>query len=229
MPTANRTVGDTGGAQLGLLATVSSTFHTDPVSTLEGFLESNSDPWMYVIAGGAAFLATALVIGFLVPSQTVGLLAGATVSMGITQPAAVLVAMSAGAVAGNACGYLLGRKVGGSGVRRMLPRRYADQVASAQELLRRNGGAAVLVGRWNSLLRALMPSMSGAAGVPIATFLLWSIIGGVLWSVAVVGAGYLAHRSFVHAQVALGAGSVLALILVVVAVLLGLRKYRGRR
>ncbi|MEU1167546.1 hypothetical protein ABZ372_47755, partial [Streptomyces sp. NPDC005921] len=46
------------------------------------------------------------------------------------------------------------------------------------------------------LLRTVLHPAAGALGVPVRTFTLWQIVGGVLWSQSFVLAGYALGSSF---------------------------------
>jgi membrane-associated protein len=104
-----------------------------------------------------------------------------------------MIAVAIGAaVLGDSVGYQIGRTLGPRLRRSRLGRRIGpDRWDSADALLGRHGGKAVLFGRFTAVLRALTPGIAGMARMPyLRTFLPWNIIGGALWGAGCVLLGY---------------------------------------
>ena len=74
----------------------------------------------------------------------------------------------------------------------------------AQDFPARRGGMAVLLGRWVAFFRAVMPALAGASRMPYRTFLRFNAVGGLIWGVVVVTAGYLAGSSYARIEQAVG-------------------------
>ena len=61
----------------------------------------------------------------------------------------------------------------------------------AGELLARYGyGKAIVLARFIPVVRTVLNPMAGALDVPVRTFTLWQVVGGVIWTVGVTLAGY---------------------------------------
>lgn len=89
----------------------------------------------------------------------------------------------------------------------------------AQDFPARRGGMAVLLGRWVAFFRAVMPALAGASRMPYRTFLRFNAVGGLIWGVVVVTAGYLAGSSYARIEQAVGRdGALIAAAAVLVAV-----------
>ena len=52
-----------------------------------------------------------------------------------------------------------------------------------------------MFGRMTALFRALVPSIAGMSGMRYRTFLVWNVVGGVIWAPACVLLGYLFSKS----------------------------------
>lgn len=200
----------------------------DPVAVLSAV----PGPWVYVVVGVRALLESAAFIGLLVPGETVMLLAGVVAALGAVDVVGVMVVGVVGAVLGDQLGYLLGRAFG-SALRRghVGSRATAQRWARAEELVSRRGGVAVFVARWVGVLRAVVPAAAGAVGLSRRVFTGWNAVGGTLWVVSVVGAGYLAGASWPVLVRWLGTGSVVLAGVVggALAVYLAVRGWRRRR
>ena len=65
----------------------------------------------------------------------------------------------------------------------------------ADAFIHRHGGKAVMFGRMTALFRALVPSIAGMSGMRYRTFLIWNVVGGVIWAPGCVLLGYLFSKS----------------------------------
>ncbi|AEY87043.1 hypothetical protein SHJG_1768 [Streptomyces hygroscopicus subsp. jinggangensis 5008] len=142
------------------------------------------------------FAETGLLIGFFLPGDsllfTAGLLCTGSADQGVKPSLApLLVSAAFGALAGAQCGYLIGRKAGGALIARSRSRRLREGVRRAEELLERYGHAkAILLARFVPVVRTVLNPMAGALDVPVRTFTLWQVTGGLVWSVGLTLAGY---------------------------------------
>ncbi|GGY79281.1 membrane protein [Streptomyces olivaceoviridis] len=146
--------------------------------------------------GVVLFAETGLLIGFFLPGDsllfTAGLLCTGSADQSVKLSLApLLVAAAVGALAGAQCGYLIGRKAGGALIARSRSRRLREGVRRAEELLERYGHAkAILLARFVPVVRTVLNPMAGALDVPVRTFTLWQVTGGLVWSVGLTLAGY---------------------------------------
>ena len=174
-------------------------------------------------------LESSAFLGFLFPGETAVLLGGVAASQHHVPLAAVAVAGVAGAVVGDATGYVVGRRWGPrllrSPLSRFVDERHLDR---AEDALRRRGWWAVFVGRFTVALRVMVPGLAGMAGMPPRRFLAANIAGGAVWGVVIATAGYLAGASWHRIEQDITWAGV-AVIGVLVALLVGARFVRRRR
>lgn len=146
--------------------------------------------------GVVLFAETGLLIGFFLPGDsllfTTGLLCTGTADRGLKLSLApLLVAAAVGALAGSQCGYLLGRKTGGALLARSRSARLHEGARRAEELLERYGHAkAIVLARFVPVVRTVLNPMAGALRVPVRTFTVWQVTGGLVWSLGLTLAGY---------------------------------------
>jgi len=150
----------------------------------------------YLLVGLLAFGESAALVGFVLPGETALLFGGLLAAQGkVSLPAMMGLGICA-AVAGDSVGYQLGHALGPGLQTSRLGRRLGEQRwTRAQALLLRAGGRAVLLARFVSVVRALMPALAGMARMPYRTFLVWNAAGGLLWGGGFVLLGYLAGGS----------------------------------
>lgn len=170
-----------------------------------------------------------LLVGVFVPGETAVLVGGAVAhASGSLSLWEVVVAASLGAAVGDQAGFEVGRRYGDRLAAHLPARvRRAGGLERTASMLRRRGGAAVVLGRWVAVVRAVLPGAAGASGMARSRFTVLNVLGGVLWALTVASAGYLAGASYRALERYLGLGAdALLVVLVAVAVVVLLRHRR---
>ena len=99
------------------------------------------------------------------------------------------------AVVGNTIGSLVGYAIGAWGGRPFLVRwgRYllinAEEIALAERFFERYGPATAFFSRLLPIVRTFISFPAGVARMPLRTFILFSTLGAIPWSIALVFAG----------------------------------------
>ncbi|WP_441249770.1 DedA family protein [Kitasatospora sp. McL0602] len=142
------------------------------------------------------FAETGLLVGFFLPGDSLLFTAGLLCvpgAAGGTQLhlAEVLPAAVAGALIGAQVGYVVGRKGGRALLARSDRASLRKGAERAEELLAKYGhGKAIVLARFIPVVRTVLNPLCGMLGVPARTFAVWQVLGGLLWTVGVVLAGY---------------------------------------
>lgn len=144
----------------------------------------------------AMFLETGLLVGFFLPGDsllfTAGLLCAtsASGSLHLSLPL-VLVAAATGALLGAETGFVIGWVTGPRLLDRPDRPRMQHAVERSREVLERYGVAkAIVLARFIPLVRTVLNPLAGAVRVPLATFTVAQVLGGLAWSIGVTLAGY---------------------------------------
>ncbi|MFF7683245.1 DedA family protein [Microbacterium sp. NPDC007973] len=143
----------------------------------------NVDPVLRtVIAGLAVMLETSVLVGLIVPGDTMVIVAGTAVASpleGVVLAAAIVV----GALIGESFGFWLGRYFGprirASRLGQKLGERNWDR---ADRYLRRRGGPAIFLSRFLPVLHSLVPLTVGMSGYSYRRFLAWTTPACVVWA-----------------------------------------------
>ena len=140
------------------------------------------------------FAETGPLIGFFLPGDsllfTAGLLARPAPD-GAPEPA-----VGAGGRgdrrAGGRAGRVPHRRRAGRALQERAHRpKIADGVRRAEELFARYGPAkAIVLARFIPVVRTVLNPVAGALHTPVRTFTLWQVVGGLVWTVGLVLAGY---------------------------------------
>ena len=160
----------------------------DPQGIIEG-----SGSWGLLVVCAIIFVETGLLIGFVLPGDTLLFFAGVLTFGGvIPEPVAVVIAaVAVAAILGDQLGYVIGRKTGP----RIFERKEAGLISKAtlertDGFFRRYGPATVTIARFIPVVRTVAPVAAGTARMRYLTFLTFNVVGGILWPTALILAGY---------------------------------------
>ncbi|MBD3941103.1 DedA family protein [Microbacterium sp. NEAU-LLC] len=135
-----------------------------------------------ILAGVAIMLETSVLIGLVIPGDTVVIVAATAVSTPI-EGILLGVAVVAGAIAGESIGFWLGRVLGPRIRHSRLGRRIGEEHWQRSErYLQRRGGPAIFLSRFLPVLHSLVPLTVGMSGYSYRRFLAWTIPACVIWS-----------------------------------------------
>ena len=162
--------------------------------------------WGYIVIFLGASLESAAFLGFLIPGETLVIVAGALAALGIFDVLDLIVLVAVAATLGDNISYLLGRHLGHAWLVRY--GRHVgldhDRLDRVDRFYQRHGGAAVVFGRFISFLRALVPFVAGAAGMGYPRFVCYNAVAASAWAIAIVSIGYFLGGSWKLIQTWLG-------------------------
>ncbi|MBD8024005.1 DedA family protein [Microbacterium gallinarum] len=147
-----------------------------------------------VLAGLAIMLETSVLIGLVVPGDTIVIVAATAVASPL-EGVLLGVAVVVGALIGESIGFWLGRFLGPKIEHSWLGRKIGhENWARSERYLLRRGGPAIFISRFLPVLHSLVPLTVGMSGYPYRRFLAWTLPACVIWaglyiSVASVAAG----------------------------------------
>jgi membrane protein DedA with SNARE-associated domain len=142
-------------------------------------------------------LAVYLIVGLTIMVESLGIpvpgeIALVTAAVLATQhktalsPAWIAACGSAGAIAGDSIGFLVGRRAGRplfARLGRRFPRHFGPgHIAVAERVFTRHGVWAVFFGRFIALLRIFAGPLAGTLRMPYGRFLAANATGGIVWA-----------------------------------------------
>ncbi|MDQ1597374.1 MAG: rane-associated protein [Microbacteriaceae bacterium] len=163
----------------------------DPHHLIEGF-----GPWAILGVCLIIFAETGLLVGFLLPGDTLLVITG-LLSFGPSRLIHVdiwWVALAIGFAAflGGEAGYLIGRKAGP----RIFERKETGlfsvaNVKRTNAFFERFGGFAVILARFVPIVRTFAPIAAGVGHMNYRKYSLYNMIGAVIWAAGLTIGGYL--------------------------------------
>ena len=147
---------------------------------------------LYAVLFLIVFAETGLVVTPFLPGDSllfaIGAVGARDTGMKFSIIAPLLVAA---ALIGDNVNYWLGRSIGKAVMRReRTPLVNKKHLIRAHEFYERYGPKTVILARFVPIVRTFSPFVAGIAAMSYATFLLFSVVGAVLWVGICMGAGH---------------------------------------
>ncbi len=182
------------------------------------------------LAGFGILLETSVLVGLVVPGDTIVIIAATAVESPV-QFVALVVAVILGALVGESIGFGLGRFFGPRIRMSRLGRWLGERNwVRAETFLARRGGVAVFISRFLPVLHSLIPLTVGMSPMRYRTFIAWTLPATTIWTLAYVSVGAFAAGTFRELLDRLHyAGYIFAGIIAVFAVVVWLVKRRLER
>lgn len=151
----------------------------------------NYGAWVYALLFLIVFVETGVVVMPFLPGDSLLFIVGALCGAGLMSYPLSCAVLLAAAVMGDQCNYSIGRYVG---VRVFAWRgsRYFNKTAfdRAHAFYERYGGITIVLARFAPFLRTFVPFVAGVAQMTRSKFVLFNMLGAILWVMLLVTAGY---------------------------------------
>ncbi|HEY7462176.1 MAG TPA: VTT domain-containing protein [Gemmatimonadota bacterium] len=173
------------------------------------------------------FAETGLFVGFFLPGDSLLVTAGLFAATGVLEIWSLLGVLSVASVLGPMVGYWFGAKTG--------PRIFSREdslffhrrhLITTQEFFNRHGPFTIVIARFMPIVRTFAPIVAGVGRMDYRRFMLYNLLGSVLWVWGLTLLGYFLGRvipdvdRYVH---------VIIVIVVVASLLPGVIKLLQRR
>ncbi len=165
------------------------------------------------------FAETGLLFGFFLPGDSMivvaGILTSANEAAGraaLMDPWTLTACLVAAAILGNETGRWLGLKFGervetwSDGW--LYKRRYLE---ATRAYYAEKGASSLLLARYLPIIRTFIPFVAGMGRMPAGRFLLWNVVGAVLWIGSLVGLGHAIGNTRLADNLGYVTGGVIAL------------------
>jgi membrane-associated protein len=137
------------------------------------------------------FAESGLLVGFFLPGDSLLFTAGFLASQGIFDIHTLAIVCFIAAVTGDSVGYAFGHRVG----RRLFNRKesfwfHPKHLEKAERFYEKNGKKTIVIARFMPIVRTFAPIVAGIGKMDYKTFLIYNVIGGLLWGVCLPYGGY---------------------------------------
>jgi membrane protein DedA with SNARE-associated domain len=168
----------------------------DPLGWILGVVQDVDPITRSLLAALGMFFETTILIGLIIPGDTIVLVASTGVSDPV-QYVGMLAAVVIGSLVGESVGFALGLWFGHRIRRSALGRRLGEKNwIRAEQYVARRGGPAIFVSRFLPVLHSLVPLTVGMSELRYRRFIAWTAPACVIWATAYVSVGTLAAGGY---------------------------------
>lgn len=148
--------------------------------------------WSYAILFGIVFVETGVVIFPFLPGDSLLFASGALAAIGAFDMWILIPVFLAAAILGDTVNYEIGKKVGTSIPPKSFLGRVVNQerMDAAQRFFNKHGGKTIVIARFMPFIRTFIPFIAGASRMHYRYFIMYNIIGAVLWVFSCTLLGY---------------------------------------
>lgn len=152
----------------------------------------------YLAIGIAVFLECSLFLGFIAPGESFVVLGGIFASQGKLDLWILFPVVFLGGYIGDLVGFFIGYYLGETIIKKIGKRfGYKDiHFEKVHNFFEKYGAAAVIIGRYLSIFRTLLPATIGTAKYEIRKFVLFDAIGSFLWGSTFILIGYFVGEAW---------------------------------
>ena len=203
------------------------------IETLLDWIGPFFSTYGYILIVAATMLESSAFVGVVVPGDIILAMGGVYAARGDLSLPWVIVLGALGTMAGESIGYWLGHRYGEALLRRLpFADRAQDKIDRAREAFSRNDSKVLLVGRFASGLRVIVPFTAGMSQTTsYRRFMAFVIPTAIVWAVGVSLLGYLLGENvgLIDTILSRFGWGVLALVVLAVAGNFVWRRVRARR
>lgn len=137
------------------------------------------------------FAESGVLVGFLLPGDSLIFTAGFLASQDVFDLAIILTLGFLGAVLGDSFGYAFGKKIGPKIFKKenslFFHKKHLD---SAKLFYEKHGRQTIILARFVPVIRTFAPILAGVGQMKYSSFLLFNLIGGFIWVFLMALLGY---------------------------------------
>jgi len=160
------------------------------LDTYLGAIISDYGGWTYGILFFVIFMETGFVVTPFLPGDSLLFAAGTFAALKYLDVGVLFLLMGIAAILGDTANYWIGHTIGDrafSGNIRFLKKEYLDRT---HEFYEKHGGKTIILARFIPIIRTFAPFVAGVGAMTYGHFILYNIIGGLLWVAIFTFGGY---------------------------------------
>jgi membrane-associated protein len=151
----------------------------------------------YIALAIIVFVETGLMVGFFLPGDSLLVTAGLFAAKGDLNIFFLNALLMVCAVAGDATGYFIGRKLGPALFKRDDSLFFKKKhLIAAHDFYEKHGGKTIIIARFVPVIRTFAPVVAGIGQMSYRHFAAYNVIGGVGWVFSMTMIGYSLIKIF---------------------------------
>lgn len=159
----------------------------DPQEIIEA-----AGPWALVVVSLIVFAETGLLVGFILPGDTLLIITGLLAFSGAMPIWLACLCITVAAFLGGEVGYLIGHKAGPAIFERKESGLFSkENVIRTNRFFERFGPFAIIAARFVPIVRTFAPVAAGVGHMNYKKYSLYNAIGAVIWGTGLTFAGWV--------------------------------------
>ena len=137
---------------------------------------------IYLILFAVIFLETGLVVTPFLPGDSLVFTAGAFAANGVLNIYLLFTLFCLAAIIGDSVNYWIGEYLGEKFLKKIGFLRNSNYLNRAENFYEKQGSKAIVIGRFIPIIRTFVPFVAGVSKMQYSKFLIYNIVGGILWA-----------------------------------------------
>ncbi|MGV3540231.1 MAG: DedA family protein [Rufibacter sp.] len=147
--------------------------------------------WTYIILFLIIFIETGVVVMPFLPGDSLLFAVGALAATGVLNVWILLVSLFIAAFLGDTLNYAIGNYFGPKVFRKDYRFLKKEHLLKTQAFYDKHGGKTIIFARFIPIIRTFAPFVAGVGTMKYGKFLSYNVIGGFLWVVGFIAAGFI--------------------------------------
>jgi membrane-associated protein len=146
----------------------------------------------YAILMLIVFAETGLVVTPFLPGDSLLFAAGAVASRGYLNVGVLALGLIAAAIVGDTVNYHVGKSIGPKVMKSETSRLFNKKhLEKTHKFYEKYGGKTIILARFVPIVRTFAPFVAGAGAMDYRKFIVYNIVGAILWVTTMLGSGYM--------------------------------------
>lgn len=146
--------------------------------------------WTYLILFIVIFCETGLVITPFLPGDSLLFAAGAIAALGVLNIWLLVLILIIAAFMGDTANYSIGKLLGEKVYSKNYKLIKKEHLIKTHIFYEKHGGKTIIIARFIPIIRTFAPFIAGVGKMTYSKFMLYNLIGGILWVIICSFSGY---------------------------------------